>query len=402
MKSLLSILLLFLSVAPAGATVFLDRLLATGAIDSAQASLMVVDLETGSIVDALNADLSLIPASIMKAATVAALLPESGCGYRYATRVMADGKISDGVLNGNLLIVGSGDPSINAGCDPPGPDFVSEVVNALTSKGIESITGEIAVDSSVFPGPATPPSWAAADTRQKYGTGCHGFNFRHNAAGSAAVADPSAVFRASLASAIAKAGISLGKNTVKATSKPTLLFTHQSAAIDEIMRSCMMRSDNLFAEALLRTYPLLAGKPADTDTATRLASDHWKKLGLDLKGVKLVDGSGLSRDNRVTASFMADILARMATDPDYASFFPLAGQEGTLKSFLKDTPLDSYVALKTGSMSGIQCYAGYKLDDDFVPTHAIVVILNKLPKGRPAARAAIETYLLSLFAEPAN
>lgn len=398
----LFLLLLLPGWGSAEASVFLDRLVASRAIDSNAAAVLIIDLETGQTLDSLNQDVSLIPASIMKAATIAAVMPETGCDYRYETRVMADGKIKSGELKGNLVIVGSGDPSINAGCDPPGPDFISEIVNTLKEYNITSIDGDIKIDSSIFTTPATPSTWAAADTKQKYGTGCHGFNFRHNASGSAAVADPASVFRSALITALTSAGISVKKSGCLSEGKPTLLFTHQSATIDEIMRSCMMRSDNLFAEALLRTLPVVKGKKGDTALATEIAAEHWKKKGLNLKGVTLVDGSGLSRSNRVTARFMADVLTRMASDPDYASFFPLAGQEGTLKNFLKDTPLDSYIALKTGSMNGIQCYAGYKLDDDYVPTHAIVVILNALPKGRPAARSAIETFLLDLFSSEEN
>lgn len=398
-RILIAILLLSVCILQADATVYLDRLLASKAIDRDRSAILVTDLTTGETLDALNTGASLIPASIMKTATIAALLPQTGCDYRFVTRVYADGPVRDGAIDGNLLIIGSGDPSLNAGCDPPGPDFIAEITDALKNRNIHSIKGKIVIDSSIFTTPATPPSWVPADTRQKYGTGCHGFNFRHNASGSAAVADPASLFSGTLSSKLKASGIEIGNREYERTPDPLLLVDHQSSAIHEIMRSCMMRSDNLFAEALLRTIPVVRGREGDTTLASQMASDYWKRLGLDLDGVRIVDGSGLSRENRVTARFMGDIMSRMASDPDYASFLPLAGQEGTLKNFLKDTDLDSYLALKTGSMNGIQCYAGYKLDDDYVPTHSIIVILNALPKGRTAARTALETYFLGLFAE---
>ena len=116
-----------------------------------------------------------------------------------------------------------------------------------------------------------------------------------------------------------------------------------------------------------------------------------------MEGVVIVDGSGLSRSNRVTARFMEEVLRQKEKDVEYVSYFPLAGQEGTLRSFLAETPLDSYIALKTGSMSGIQCYAGYKLDDDFAPTHVVVVIVNNFAGSRSALRGAIEKMLLAAF-----
>ncbi|MCM1225375.1 MAG: D-alanyl-D-alanine carboxypeptidase, partial [Lachnospiraceae bacterium] len=101
--------------------------------------------------------------------------------------------------------------------------------------------------------------------------------------------------------------------------------------------------------------------------------------------------------NRLTAEFLADVLVKMAKDADYVSFFPMAGVEGTVKSFLKDTPLEDYIALKTGSMNGIQCYAGYKLDDEYAPTHVVVVMINELPQGRPAAKNAVKKMLIDTF-----
>ena len=94
---------------------------------------------------------------------------------------------------------------------------------------------------------------------------------------------------------------------------------------------------------------------------------------------------------------MNGILTQMSGDATYASFFPLAGQEGTLKKFLAETPLDSYIAMKTGSMKGIQCYAGYKLDEDYVPTHSVVIIMNDIVGKRDRVRKAAENMLLDIF-----
>ncbi len=98
----------------------------------------------------------------------------------------------------------------------------------------------------------------------------------------------------------------------------------------------------------------------------------------------------------MTADFINGILRALGDNEEYASFMPLAGQEGTLSGFLKDTELDAYVAMKTGSMKGIQCYAGYKLDEVFAPTHSIVIIMNDIGQ-RGAARKAAEDLLLEIF-----
>ena len=113
-----------------------------------------------------------------------------------------------------------------------------------------------------------------------------------------------------------------------------------------------------------------------------------------MSGVVFADGSGLSRANRTTARFMTDVLALKSHDPYYASFFPLAGREGTLRNLLAGTPLEEYVAMKTGSMSGIQCY------DDYIPTHSIVIIVNGMRGSRAEVRRGVERMLLSIFSQP--
>ena len=158
----------------------------------------------------------------------------------------------------------------------------------------------------------------------------------------------------------------------------------------------MMRSDNQYAEAMLRTLAVIQGKPGSTGDGAKTNTDLWTANKAPMSGVHIEDGSGLSRQNRVTAAFMTHVLKTMWHDPYYVSFFPLAGQEGTLKSFLKDTPLEGYLAMKTGSMNGIQCYAGYKLNDDYEPTHTVVVIMNQMP-NRTAARKAVSDLLLEVF-----
>jgi D-alanyl-D-alanine carboxypeptidase/D-alanyl-D-alanine-endopeptidase (penicillin-binding protein 4) len=87
----------------------------------------------------------------------------------------------------------------------------------------------------------------------------------------------------------------------------------------------------------------------------------------------------------------------MSNEPYYVSFFPLAGQDGTLRNFLKGTSLDDYIALKTGSMRGVQAYAGYKLDDNYMPTHVVVIIINGFGDNRTNVKKATDKFLLEVF-----
>lgn len=304
-----------------------------------------------------------------------------------------------GTLHGDLVIKGSGDPSLNSAHVADNTDICVEIADALKRAGIHRIEGTVRIDEEVFAGPAIPPSWASGDLPHSYGTGQHGLNFEDNCRGKSSVSNPSDVFRTRLDAALRRACISLSGSKDNSKDVPVRnLFTHESVPYDEIMRSCMMRSDNQYAESMLRTIAVRSGEKGSTEKGANLNSDFWRKKKVPMSGVNIVDGSGLSRSNRVTAEFMAGVLSAMKNNPWYASFFPLAGQEGTLKNFLCNTPLEGYIAMKTGSMNGIQCYAGYKVDEDYAPTHAVVIMMNKMG-NRSSARAAAAKMLLSIFSE---
>lgn len=364
-------------------------------MDASSSAFLVIDLETGEELASYNATKPLVPASIMKCVTVATLLDRMDVDDRFKTEVYRTGPISDGILEGNIVVVGSGDPSLNSRYMKDGGDICVEIAEALVRKGVRIIRGRIVVDENIWEGPAVPPSWVSGDLSQAYGTGSHGLNFEDNASGSRSVANPAGIFDRRLRSAFARYGITVEGEEIQEGTREEIVV-HHSLPVDEIMRSCMMRSDNQYAEALLRTYAVHTHGRGSSSEGAKREKKFWSRFGAPMAGVEIVDGSGLSRSNRVTANFMASVLKERAGNPYYASFFPLAGQEGTLKNFLVGTPLDGYVAMKTGSMRGIQCYAGYKLDDDYAPTHIIVVMLNNM-KNRGAARQAVSKALLSIF-----
>lgn len=388
-------------VAAAYAATPLDAFLKSPAITPGSAAVIIQNLATGETLVSHNPDRPLLPASIMKTVTIAGLLKEKGPEERFHTKVYADGMIAGNAIEGDLVIAGGGDPTLGADCAPLSTDIAEEIIAALQHIGVTSIKGGIRIDTSLYDGPACPPSWAAADLNEAYGTGSHALNFRRNAAGGKAVRNPESTFLLYLAPRLRQAGITvenaptIGRKGV-GSKHAVQILDHVSDTYAEVMRSCMMRSDNLFAETLLRAFGLARGKEGSTSASADEMLAYWKREGVPTQGVTLIDGSGLSRSNRVTAEFINAILRNMGDNEEYASFMPLAGQEGTLSNFLKDTPLDAYVAMKTGSMKGIQCYAGYKLDEQFAPTHSIVIIMNDIgPRG--TARRAAERLLLDVF-----
>ncbi len=373
-----------------------NRFVNTSGLPKGSMAVLVTDLPKGKVLASYNSDTPLTPASIMKSVTLASASDVLDIEKPFVTPVIIDGKVSGGVLNGNLIIQASGDPSINSTHWPKSENFVTEIVSALKRNKINRIEGNIIINESYLAGASIPPNWAQGDLPNAYGTGNHAFNYSDNAKGKASVQNPDAVFIRDLETAMSKSGIELGRKQLEGGERKVIL-RHQSAPVKEIMRSCMMRSDNMFAESFLRQFGKRSGLDGSTPAAATKEMNYWKDRRVPMEGVKIVDGSGLSRVNKVTANFMEGVLRHKRNDIEYVSFFPLAGQEGTLRGFLKDTPLDSYIAMKTGSMRGIQCYAGYKLDDKFAPTHVVVVIVNDFTCDRNYLRNAISKMLLEIF-----
>ena len=82
---------------------------------------------------------------------------------------------------------------------------------------------------------------------------------------------------------------------------------------------------------------------------------------------------------------------------DYIALFPKTGCDGTLKNFLSKSRLKGQLALKTGSMDGVQCYGGYKLNENGEPTHIVVIMVNNFFCKRKELRKEIERLLLQIF-----
>ena len=157
------------------------------------------------------------------------------------------------------------------------------------------------------------------------------------------------------------------KGEVKTDARTTLITTY-SPTLARIVRQTNYKSINLFADALLKTIGLrYEGRDSlslsSFGRGIRVLKAFWRAKGLDVEGLHLYDGSGLSPTDRTTARFIVSLLAYMATEsPERESFrqsLPQAGAEGSVRNFLKNTSLEGKARLKSGSMSRTRGYAGF-------------------------------------------
>ena len=206
-----------------------------GSVDSNSVAVLVTDLRSGEVLGEWNASKAMTPASVMKAVTTATLLEEVGRDWRYETKVWYTGRKSGRVLDGNIEVEASGDPSVNSGSLADNPDILSEIGEALRKAGIDTVRGRVIIDESRFAGPAINPGWSSGDLPHAYGTGTHGFNFEGNASGGKSVREPSQTFRSKLSSRLRGNGIVVQDRNVEASGRK-LLVNQRSLPVEEIMR----------------------------------------------------------------------------------------------------------------------------------------------------------------------
>jgi D-alanyl-D-alanine carboxypeptidase/D-alanyl-D-alanine-endopeptidase (penicillin-binding protein 4) len=119
---------------------------------TSQVGIHVVNLRTKEEVFGFNADEGMVPASVMKAITSAAALRVLGANFAFETKFFIDGKIRDGVLEGDLYIKGGGDPSLEV-------HHLWKIAHDLKARGIGRITGNVYYDNTIFDGDQYIPGW---------------------------------------------------------------------------------------------------------------------------------------------------------------------------------------------------------------------------------------------------
>lgn len=169
------------AAAPAGIGSDLDRIFSDPIFAGAQWGVEVISLDRGEILYSLNPTRLYMPASNNKILTAASALVRLGPDFRYETRIAAEGTIVDGVLEGNLVIVGSGDPSLAPRFHDGDPLRVfKDWAAKLQEKGIRKIDGAIVGDARAFPPPYIGSGWEWDDLAYGYAAPVTALQFNEN------------------------------------------------------------------------------------------------------------------------------------------------------------------------------------------------------------------------------
>ncbi len=198
----------------------------------------------------------------------------------------------------------------------------------------------------------------------------------------ASLSDPAELFMKELELYLHKKGVEVKGgthvNNHELPQNAQLMKALYSPFLHDIVSITNKQSVNLYAEYLLKHLSLRTSQSANREKSIKMVYDYWRKRHFDIKYITVADGSGLSPKNRLTPDFMVALLDYMRTKSRYNESFltslPISGKDGTLKSFLENTSLQGRVYAKTGSMTGVRCYAGYiHAPNDDIYTFSIMV-----------------------------
>jgi D-alanyl-D-alanine carboxypeptidase/D-alanyl-D-alanine-endopeptidase (penicillin-binding protein 4) len=310
------------------------------------------------------------PASTMKLLTATAALSALGPDRTFATRVVQDGRH-------RIVLVGGGDPFLQgeqpkdgvARHDASLQTLAADTARRLHARGTTKT--RLTYDTSLFTGPRVNPHWpktylpdvVSPITALWADEGL-------NPTGYGRVPDPPATAADLFASYLRKRGIAVAPEITEQKARPDAreLARVTSLPVADIVERVLQYSDNEGAEVLAHQVGLEVDGDGSYDGGVRGVSSTLRDLGVDLAGSTIQDGSGLSRDDRLDADTLVEVL-QLAASPEHPELrsvitgLPVAAYDGSLSFRYDDrSPGRGLVRAKTGTLTGTSALAGLTTD----------------------------------------
>lgn len=365
----------------------LRHALAAKDVDSTRTAALAVDLRSGEVVYGQNDALALAPASSEKLAVTLAALRDLGPSYRFRTQVAGRGRTVGHVWEGNLFLVGSGDPTLDV-------RDVDALAHKIAARGISRVDGRILGDEHRFDtergGPGWKPSFVGIESAPLSALSVQGVTLRTMNSSDYAAAQ--AFRNALIRRGVAVTGVA-GRGRAPLDALP--LAYHRSAPLFAVVREMNHESDNFVAEMLLKELGATMAGRGSTAAGRHVVRAALAEADVPLDGVRLADASGLSLRDRLTVRALVAILESGSTDPgfggDFVSSLSVAGVSGTLQHRLVKRPTRGRVRAKTGTTNEACALAG------FVGKRYVFAILqNGSPVDYWSARVAQDRFVTVL------
>jgi serine-type D-Ala-D-Ala carboxypeptidase/endopeptidase (penicillin-binding protein 4) len=313
----------------------------------------------GQRVAARNDTLSLSPASNLKIVTAAVALEVLGPGFTYSTKVV--GVLTDGVVQGDLYLVGGGDPVLASewwnGNNPKWPPFnetsFESLADVIQQAGVTEITGSIVGDGSRYDDEYFVPAWAAADHVTQAGPIDALLVNDSWQTTQVAANDPALGAANVLRQLLVDRGIGVGDASVGiAPVGAATIAEVQSQPLPAILAEMLTTSDNNTSEMVLKEVGFKAKGQGSRAAGLQVVMERLTAWGVPTAGVSLIDGSGLADANRLTCAAILGVLEHGSATDAVGEGMPVAGEPGgTLFDVFTDGPLAGKLRGKTGSLN---------------------------------------------------
>ena len=365
----------------------LNHALVARGIDPGRTGALALDLRTGAVAYSKNADVPLLPASAEKLPVSFTALRLLGPAFRFRTTVVGTGEQAGSVWKGNLVLVGYGDPTL-------AESDLDALAKQVRAWGIRSVEGRVFGDESFFDArrdaPGWKPSYLGIESRPLSALSVEGVKLRGADASAAAAAR-------AFARSLHELGILVhgtpGKGRAPTDAYP--LAEDVSDPLAAIVRHMNRESDNFVAEMLLKELGASVARRGTTAAGAVVVRQELEQSAVPLGGVRISDGSGLSRSDRLTSAALVAILLAGSTDPairdSFVESLSVAGISGTLERRLDRRPTRGQIIAKTGTTNAASALAG------FVRRRYVFAILqNGSPVPYWTARAAQDRFVTVL------
>lgn len=340
-----------------------------------------------------NSEAAVEPASVLKILTAVAATDLLGSEMRFETVVSAGAQPVNGIVRGDLWLVGGGDPTLAteervALLTRTQPHTsLDALADRVAAAGVREVEGRVIGDESRYDRVRYIPSWpnrfivdgeigplSALTLNDGFSTSGHpGIAF----------ADPPADAGAIFKQLLEARGVQVrgGVDGGAAPGALVQLASIESAEITEIVSAMLRDSDNGTAEMLVKEIGLRRYGKGSTASGIKAIAQSLASKGTPTTGIKIADGSGLSPANRLSCRALTTVL--MDAPESVRSGLPTAGQTGTLSRRFVGTSVAGKLKAKTGSLDGVASLAGYAVN-----TTDQTLTFAYLANGLPAALSA--------------
>jgi D-alanyl-D-alanine carboxypeptidase/D-alanyl-D-alanine-endopeptidase (penicillin-binding protein 4) len=374
------------SAAPRSLDTALAKALRSPGIAPARTGAIVLDVRTGAPVFAYNSAASLLPASVEKLAVSYSALRVLGPRFRFRTELVGVGWRSGRVWHGSLGLVGYGDPTLTRA-------DLERIARRFAATGIKRVAGRVFGDDTYFDSrreaPGWKPSYVGIESRPLSALSVAGLQFA--GVNASAVAAARALTEALEARGIAVTGRA---GAGRAPSDAVPITFDLSQKLMNVVPRMNADSDNFVAEMVLKELGTTIAERGSTAAGAKVVRSTLRHARIPLAGMRIADGSGLSRFDRVTVRALADILRAGAIDPDFGRIFvaslAVAGRSGTLHARLGTRPTLGRIHAKTGTTNRASALAG------LVGGYVFAIVHNGAPVPYWTARAAQDRFVTVL------